>query len=340
MKLRLILVAGGLAAGLISLALWRLADHDLEWRHSEGFEFSAAGQSVSGTLWLPDGRALAAVVLVHGDGAQDRTAAGGYAPLINSFLDRGIAVAAWDKPGVGASEGNWLLQSMEERTAETRAALHQLTTRLEGIAVGAVGFSQAGWVLPGLSRQEADFLVLIGPAVSWRDQGRYYTRMRLGQAGSSAAEIDQTLAEQARANDRIFGADASPSDAPAAMSPDRWRFIQQNRHADARQHLSRLEPPLFAIWGADDLNVDAPHNAALYQSLLEERAAATKILVWPEATHGLLKAPAYNWQLAQEWSWAAQLRFVAEGRYAFAPGALGAITDWIEERARASDSRS
>ncbi|WP_260081260.1 alpha/beta hydrolase family protein [Phaeobacter inhibens] len=121
--------------------------------------------------------------MVHGDGPQDRVSGGGYAPLINVFLDQGIAVASWDKPGVGASGGNWLHQSMADRASETSAALSLLNQRFDDMALGAVGFSQAGWVLPQLTRRDADFLVLVGPAVSWQDQGDYYTRVRLAQDG-------------------------------------------------------------------------------------------------------------------------------------------------------------
>nr|WP_272210887.1 hypothetical protein [Marinicella sp. W31]MDC2876803.1 hypothetical protein [Marinicella sp. W31] len=42
--------------------LWRLADHDLDLRDSESFDFVSAGASVSGTLWLPDVAPKAAVV--------------------------------------------------------------------------------------------------------------------------------------------------------------------------------------------------------------------------------------------------------------------------------------
>ena len=136
----------------------------------------------------PTGEALAVVALVHGDGTQDRTSFGGYAPMINALLERGIAVASWDKPGVGSSGGNWLHQSMPDRTAETRAVLHLLAASFEGVPIGALGFSQAGWVLPSLSPQDADFLVLVGAAVSWQDQGAHYTAVRLRQEGLEPEE--------------------------------------------------------------------------------------------------------------------------------------------------------
>ena len=329
MKKRYVLGVAVVLALLIIVGVWRLADHDLDRRLSEPFNFTSDGVSVSGTLWLPDDKPLAAVVFVHGDGPQDRTSNGGYAPLINAFLDRGIAVAAWDKPGVGASEGNWLHQSMSDRTEETRAALEQLTVRFNGLARGAVGFSQAGWVLPALNADDTDYIALIGAAVSWQDQGDYYMRVRLTAERLSPQQIDEMLAKQEHEDERIFGPEALENDRPYGMSVDRWNFIRLNRTADARDKLARLDVPLLAIWGADDLNVDAQRNAATYQELLPKNDARSKVIVWPEATHSLLKSDRYNWQLTEDWSWFAMARFLAEGRQAYAPGAIDAIKNWI-----------
>lgn len=311
--------------------LWRLTDHDLDRRQSEAFVFTSGDVSISGTLWLPDTPPVAAVVFVHGDGPQDRTSQGSYAPLINVFLDRGIAVAAWDKPGVGGSEGNWLLQSMADRTLETRAALAQLALRFDNTIRGAVGFSQAGWVLPSLTAEDADFIVLIGAAVSWHDQGKYFTRMRLASENLDSIDIEETLAKRENENERTFGPSALSRNRPEGMSLDRWIFIRENRTADARNALSHLSLPLFAIWGADDLNVDAQRDAEIYSLTLAHRDIVTEVVIWPDATHGLLKSPPYNWQLTEEWSWFAMARFLAEGRHAFAPGAIETITDWIHD---------
>lgn len=318
-------------AAVAVLVLWRLADHGLDHRNSESLDFTVSGNRISGTIWLPDKTPAAAVVLVHGDGAQDRTSAGGYAPIINALLDRGIAVASWDKPGVGASGGNWLLQSMQDRTSETRAALHVIKQRLDGVPVGALGFSQAGWVLPPMTRDDADFLVLVGAAVSWKDQGDYFARVRLAGDGLGAQAIEAAISAQNLEDEQVFGPEASAGDAPPGMSPDRWRFISRNRNLDASEALSALDLPLLAIWGAEDLNVDAAGNATIYRDILAGREVPTRVVVWPEATHGLLKAAGYNWQLTEDWSPFAKLRFIAEGRHAYAPGALDMIADWVLE---------
>ena len=110
---------------------------------------------------------------------------------------------------------------------------------------------------------------------------------------------------------------------------DRWNFIRQNRFANASGDLSRRDLPLLAIWGADNLNVDAQRNGATYRNLVPPDQLGTEVIIWPDATHGLLKSGPYNWQLATQWSWFAKARFIVEGRNAFAPRATDAIADWI-----------
>lgn len=332
-------LAGVLVAVIAVLfVLWRLDDHDLSQRRSQPFDFHHSGHQIAGTLWLPAGPPRVGVILVHGDGPQDRSSAGGYAPMINSFLDQGIAVASWDKPGVGGSGGNWLHQSMAERTAEAQAALRLLHQRLEGVTIGAVGFSQAGWVLPALTPQDADFLVLIGPAVSWQEQGQYYARRRLTGEGLSSGAVEQAIRHQALAEEKAFAQGTLPPDPTGKLTPERWRFLRENRHSDAREALARLDLPLFAVWGAGDLNVDAARDAATYRRLVADRHAATQIILWPEATHGLLRAAPYNWQLVENWSWLAKLRFLLEGRHAYAPGFLTVLTTWITARGQSTAS--
>jgi len=223
---------------------------------------------------------------------------------------------------------------MEDRTTETQAALDVLEQHLDGVSIGALGFSQAGWVLPSLTKEDADFLVLLGPAVSWQQQGEYFAKTRLAAQGLDAEAINEIIAAQVLEDDRIFGADAQASDAPDSMAMDRWGFVRGNRSADAQQALSVLDLPVLTIWGANDLNVDAYRNAQMYHEALTGRHVATRIIVWPDATHGLLKAHAYNWQLTEDWTAFAFMRFLVEGRYAYAPGTLEEIASWILEASK------
>lgn len=252
--------------------------------------------------------------------------------MIHAFLDAGLAVAAWDKPGIGESSGSWLDQSMRDRADETRAALALLRARFPEHTVGALGFSQAGWVLPQLRAEDSDFVVLVGAAVNWRAQGAYYTRQRLRLEGATPDAIMAEITHQADADALIFAPDAvyDPSTAQG-LSPDRWAFIQRNWLSDSRADLAQMDMPVLAVWGDADLNVDATRDAQIVSDIFASGAHSddqSTVLI-PNATHGLLRAGPYNHQLSSQWPLTSQLRFLLEGRHAFAEDALETITNWI-----------
>ena len=343
-KLTLILIATALLA--LTLGLLRgLSDFDLADRVTEDIVFPSQSGRIAGTLLLPASSPAPppVVLIVHGDGPQDRYSAEGYLPLINALLDAGIGVFSWDKPGIGESEGDWRKQSMDARAAEARAA-HQAVRQAAGNTVGAIGylgFSQAGWVLPTLATDpDADaFFVLVGGALNWQRQGAYLTRSRLQGLGWSegaiAAEIDRQAAAEAALDDTPD--EMARVDAAARLfgvPRERAGFILRNRDADATDALRKAKAPVLALWGEDDLNVDASTNARDYARLLLPNHPANRVDIIPGATHGLLKSWLFNYQLPQGMPWWARTAFVVLGRYAYADGAIATIAGWIDKTAR------
>ncbi|EPU0991937.1 alpha/beta hydrolase family protein [Cronobacter turicensis] len=115
-----IIVTIGLFLALVMIIMWRLTVFDANsLPYSRVITFTHHEDILEGTLTRPDGVSNPpVVVLIHGDGAQDRWSQGGYLPLVNDLLAKGIAVYSWDKPGVGESRGNWLAQTMRDRSDE------------------------------------------------------------------------------------------------------------------------------------------------------------------------------------------------------------------------------
>ena len=335
-----ILVVLGLAA--VGLALPGLSDFDMDARDQRELPFTAGGATLSGTLLLPDGageRPDAVALLVHGDGPQDRWSNGGYLPLVNALLDRGIAVYTWDKPGIGASTGDWLDQSMQDRTEEARAAWAAVAQALPQARgrIGFLGFSQAGWVLPALAAHDGPrptFFVLVGGAVSWQRQGDYFTARRLEAEGRTPEEIAQQLIETERSEEEMFSALTAGTlpevDAARQMgtSVERLAFIRRNRHADASDAIAQVDTPFLAVWGEEDLNVDPQANAGDYRQLLPP-SPHHRVEVLPDATHGLLRAGLFGYQLTDEMPWYAKGAFLLLGREAYAKGAIPLVGDWI-----------
>ncbi|WP_299966887.1 alpha/beta fold hydrolase [uncultured Roseobacter sp.] len=289
--------------------------------------FEVAGQPVAGTLVLPPEAASAVVLLVHGDGPQDRWSDGGYFPLVQALLAAGIGVFSWDKPGVGQSGGDWLAQSMQTRADEAAAALRFLRDR-EGIAAGRLGFlgfSQAGWVVPQAAMTaDAAFVVLVGPAVNWRRQGAYFTRRQLERAGLGPEDVAEAVARNLAENDALFGAQGTSCTDRPDLSAARCGFVRRNYGADAGAASLAMTMPVLVMVGAEDLNVDPGETAEVLG-----RNPRHDVRIIPAATHSLLRARHYNHQTPQDWPLSAQLRFLLAGQRAYAPGVLDQITGWI-----------
>ncbi|WP_235845409.1 alpha/beta hydrolase family protein [Morganella psychrotolerans] len=325
-----------ITAGLLLVFTSHLDDFDFDNTIQQELTFESQGNTLSGTLLLPgSGQPAAVAVIIHGDGPQDRYSNMGYSPLFNTLTDAGIAVFSWDKAGVGSSRGNWLDQSMPDRAEEAAAALRFIQSRYPGgtVQVGFLGFSQAGWVIPAAAGQSHPaFSVIIGAAVNWRDQGQFYQKLRYAQQGKTPDDIARLLAEEQTENDRIFSMNGSKDPANRSdMTPDRFAFVAKNYLSDSSADLPHMNGRVLAVWGAEDLNVNARADACRYQSALKDNPQAD-VMVVPQAGHGLLRAPAFNYQLESDWPVLRRWHFLYSGRDAYYPGALNLITDWIENK--------
>src|SRR5262245_20683734 len=74
--------------------------------------FPSGGNTLKGVLVLPKTRGpYPAVAFVHGSGPLDRNDWTLHPALREHLARHGIASLCWDKPGVGASSGDWTRQS-------------------------------------------------------------------------------------------------------------------------------------------------------------------------------------------------------------------------------------
>ncbi|HIE5374485.1 TPA: hypothetical protein ACXNPU_002336 [Proteus mirabilis] len=67
---------------------------------------------------------------------------------------------------------------------------------------------------------------------------------------------------------------------------------------------------ILAVWGNNDLNVNAQLNACRYRAILNTHHQAD-IVVFPHASHGLLRVPEFNYQLESDWPIYRQLQVVS-----------------------------
>lgn len=332
--IKLVLAVVACALILVSgIVLHGLSAFELPERAQQNITFSLGDAHLEGTLVLPDNTPNPPVVLlVHGDGAQDRWSDGGYLPLVNALVSQGIGVFSWDKPGVAASSGDWLAQTLRDRAAEAVAAVHTLRARpeLKASRLGFLGFSQAGWVVPYASQQSAaDFIVLIGPAINWREQGFYYMQQRLAAQGAAPPAIATAIAAERTTYSQRFTPQAVAQ--PCASRCTREDFERRNALSDARQDITAQRVPVMVLMGDRDLNVSSKETLTVWSRLLPV-ATSRCLREIKEASHGLLRAQWFNYQLSEQWPRWTQWGFLAAGQSAYAPGALDAIAEWILDR--------
>src|SRR5260370_37832271 len=89
----------------------------------EEVSFRSGDNTLKGTLVLPGTPGPhPAVAFVHGSGALGRDDWTLHPPLREHLARHGIASLCWDKPGVGASTGDWTRQSFRDLALEALPA--------------------------------------------------------------------------------------------------------------------------------------------------------------------------------------------------------------------------
>ncbi len=265
-----------LAAGVVAV----LAGNDYRLTETRT-TVPVPGGSLDAVLAGPaGGTARGLVVMIHGDGPVEATHDGLYRPWFEAAADAGFVTLSWSKPGVGASTGDWLAQSMADRAAEASAVIDWARGRPD-VPTGPVvlwGASQAGWVLPEVAARRDDIaaVVAVSPAVNWLRQGRFNLLAELDHAGAGAAERDRAVAVSDRTR-RLLAEGASyrtyvdTAGDPQPMSAGRWAFVLRNHTADATAGLramGRRGVPVLLMLGEHDRNVDIAETEAAYRQAL------------------------------------------------------------------------
>ncbi|MDE8602205.1 alpha/beta hydrolase [Marinomonas sp. RSW2] len=278
--------------------------------------------------------AKAVLLFVHGDGAMSYDADGYYGIIWERLRENGYAIFSWDKPGVGDSSGNWLEQRMTERQSEVLAAIDLVQDEYHFSAknTGLVGFSQAGWILPALANKpsKVGFIIGIGFATNWVEQGSYLTKIRHQIAGSNKNEITSALDAYMK-DISFFQKNPSYSEyltyaGEYAMEKDRYNFVLNNFNADARHDYSQIKVPSLFLWGEKDLNVNAKQEFEWWQSQ-SNKLVTTKLI--ENANHGMLNSNSFDSQNMGFWQWI-KLMWLEEG--AFSPDFLPTVLAWLEQR--------
>ena len=323
------------------------------FRH-ETLTFQHGENMLVGELSLPGGSApYSAVVFVHGSGPATRHEH--FLELIrDEFLRRGLATLIWSKPGVDESTGDYLKQSMAKRAEEVAAAMTHLAERadIDGDRIGLWGISQAGWVMPMVPahRSVAFVISVSGSARTGQEQDLYGVENELVRIGFSDDDLADALDHRREFYDLVRESAGYEGFLPRheewleemksrpwypalegqldelifqeivlSMGPREFEFFSindVNGSLVAPPQLNNMKMPVLAIYGSEDVLVDANLGSTAYREIPRINGNPdVTVKVFEGADHGIVQPD-------------------SEGYLNFAPGFLTTMGEWVAARAQ------
>ncbi len=262
------------------------------WLSTEQKEvsFQSGDITIRGTLLSPRfGSEAPGVVLVHGSGQTSRNSTMLYAWI---FASQGYVSLAYDKRGVGQSEGGsneWNEFSVDDLASDAAAGYRYLQTLIE-VDPERVGFfaaSQGGWVV-SLSAKSIDspgFIVMVSASVSTIAEDRMYGReaqIRYAGFGPDAVAqglelmiLDHQVTRTGTGYDELREAAAGYQGADwyRAINPDLetplpadapYRLWERTiLDFDPQPLLDTITSPVLWVFGDPDLDRFSPVNLSL-----------------------------------------------------------------------------
>lgn len=261
--------------------------------------------ALAGSLWLPEGEPAAAVYMHPGSGPSDRHNDVLFPPIREHLLSAGIAVASFDKRGVGGSTGHWQEAAIGEQAADAICCLERVRGEVGG-SVGLFGHSQGAWVVVEAASRfpEAPFVIASsGGGATPEQQERYATRLYLTRAGIDEEELDEVrryyddVVAMMRAGVSLADARRRVEEAgfPRAFAtlnlpvlPEdeaQWKLVAAVMDFDPRPALERIRVPTLAVLGGDDPITPVDATVAVFREAV--RPDLLQVEVFAGAGHRL-----------------------------------------------------
>jgi pimeloyl-ACP methyl ester carboxylesterase len=294
--------------------------------------FTNGSVTLAGTLLLPrQGDALAAVVFLHGSGAEGRWAS---RFLASHLASHGIAALIYDKRGVGGSTGDWRQATLEDLAADGAAAVASLRQepRIDRARIGIHGHSQGGTLAPFIAARSSGVAFIIASAAAGvptdsteiysilnsiypsatsradSANARMYTSELVGAAYHAwpRARLD-SLAASFRGQPWFF--------APPAADNSYWAFSRVFAQYQPLEWWARIRVPVLLVYGADDKRVPpAESGARIAATLLRSGNTDVTVRIFPGADHTFRLSPGPS-------GWAAS-----------PPDYIPTLLDWLARR--------
>jgi pimeloyl-ACP methyl ester carboxylesterase len=226
------------------------------------------------------------------------------------FLNAGYAVFSWDKPGTGASTGEFQDGShiLSDRAAILVDALNVIRQHpaIDAARIGLWGISQAGYVMPLALTQSDDIafmIVVSGPGVDSIDQMGYLIGQQIrcqGATTADAALIQQSYVAARKAltykdyyeNQTVLGEFPAVAEYSSLSLLPKDAWSPWNREVDAFFNpitvIEQTAIPVLAFFGENDTQVDPIQGVAAYEAALAKTShPQSHVELIPDVDHGL-----------------------------------------------------
>ncbi|MBT8166406.1 MAG: alpha/beta hydrolase [Acidimicrobiia bacterium] len=172
----------------------------LPWTE-EDVTFIFDSDEIFGVLTLPPGDGpFPAVVLIDGSasevtGVRQGTASRAFINFSRAMVRDGYAVLRYDPPGVGRSTGEYPVEILDDRVAESMAALRHVQSRPDVVPenVGLWGGSQGSWVIAQAAAdhpEDVAFIISVsGAGISVADQQVWGIETQSAAAGLADDDV-------------------------------------------------------------------------------------------------------------------------------------------------------
>ena len=289
--------------------------------------------SLAGSLILPRGTARhAAVVFVHGSGAEGRWAS---RFLAMKFAEHGVAALIFDKRGVGKSSGDWRVATLDDLAGDAGAAVAYLRQepRVDPRRIGVHGHSQGGTIAPMIAARSPDVAFLIASAAAgvptdsteiFSILNSMYPNAATAADSTDAREYASELVATAyhgkprvRLDELVSRFQGRPwFFAPPAADASYWSFSRRFAEFRPLDWWRQVRVPVLLMYGAADERVPAHESAARIagELLRQTPGADVTVRILPNADHTFRLPPGRG------------------GWPGTAPGYLPSLLDWLDAR--------
>lgn len=251
---------------------------------SNNITIKSEGAELAGTLTTPKDRGkYPAIVLVWGDGPQDR----GYQGLFDSIADylsqKGVCVLRFDKRGIGSSTGSYLSYSAADQINDIKSAVEYLASceyvdQAKIIIAGhAEGADIALRSVQGNDKIKS--LIIMSPDLFFGEKERLEKSIRLALSSNLKTGRSVILEQYFRKT----AEKTASTKGNWASALDRWRFLADARWwseaKPVREVIKAIKLPVLIIQGRKDEDL-YPECASIIDASLQEGGNNARVLAY------------------------------------------------------------